>query len=96
MGGNLTLLRWFSLLQHLGLVGAAGPHSGSKGAIALPWLSRASAQDGRHASCSRFDRTAVAVAPQRFLRTTATPSFPESRRCVDIESRRLEYLSVRG
>ena len=25
------MLRWFSLLQHLGLVGATGPHPGSKG-----------------------------------------------------------------
>ena len=34
--GNLTLLRWLLLLQHLGLVGATGPHSGSKGEYHSP------------------------------------------------------------
>ena len=29
--GKLTWLRLFPLLQHLGLVGAAGPHPGSRG-----------------------------------------------------------------
>ena len=34
--GQLTWLKLFSLLQHLGLVGATGPHSGSRGEHGSP------------------------------------------------------------
>ena len=42
--GQLTWLKLFSLLQHLGLVGATGPHSGCKGEHRSPL-----AQSGEHA-----------------------------------------------
>ena len=66
--GNLTLLRWLLLLQHLGLVGATGPHSGSKGEHRSPLL-HAGKQTRRQAHIvqmvrSRCDRTRAPTLPE--------------------------------
>ena len=76
--------------------GRQAPTRGPEESIALLWCTRASRRDGRHTSCSWFDRAAAALTPQPFLRPPETHSFPESRRCLGSRSRRLEYLSVRG
>ena len=100
--GQLTWLKLFSLLQHLGLVGATGPHSGSRGEHRSPrWCTRASIgeQARRQAhtvhdtvSCDRFDRAAAALTAYPFPQPPRTHTFSESHRCRGIGSRRLELL----
>ena len=76
-----TYLRLFPLLQHLGLVGAAGPHPGSRGEHRSPLVHAGkSRRDGRRLLCKWFDRAAVALAPKGLLRPPETHTIPEGSR----------------
>jgi hypothetical protein len=61
-----------SLLQRLGLVGAAGPHSGSKGEYYSPLVQSSECPDGRRISC----KGSIALRSRSLLSLNQRPPIP--------------------